>query len=420
MWLLKLVHGSIKDRDQLSLSIEKIAKLEIGLRRATEAIMLAVMAGCGAFLFALMSAKDLDENLIFTVGLIGCAAGLSCFVSAIITVVVKEQNRKNSQSQLDAATEEEPVDGCSWGYVAVSFCVTTCYTVLMVIYVIVVGDWPTIVGRMILPMVMTCMVVAVVLRPKDEGAGIKILHLQFFLFAFGSEGAAAVGDFQRRKAAGGWFGLLRLVIFWPTTYILLFKLRRKAARLPPPALSNFLCNTILLQSLGRAMVPMIFFTFEALSCVASNGFETDQCDNTSYAALCLSVFLVIITIVSIASKAVSREVRGEGLTYENLAILRLKKRQKIQGSLVLITVMASMYLFSVLGVKGDPNESVFVTGGSGAITLGLAVLIEMFTLVKRSGTEEPTGTSSGLGDFKSEKRLSLGKIEDDMTIAGLV
>ena len=119
------------------------------------------------------------------------------------------------------------------------------------------------------------------------------------------------------------------------------------------------------------MAPMIFFSFETVSCYQSSGYGNDQCVNTSNAALWLSTYLNILTAVSIASKAVSREERGEGLTYENLAILRLKKRQKIQGTLGIFTALASMYLFSVLKVDGEPNESIYWIGAVGAVALGL-------------------------------------------------
>eukprot|EP00518_Triparma_eleuthera_P002738 CAMPEP_0182458868 /NCGR_PEP_ID=MMETSP1319-20130603/4109_1 /TAXON_ID=172717 /ORGANISM="Bolidomonas pacifica, Strain RCC208" /LENGTH=67 /DNA_ID=CAMNT_0024657641 /DNA_START=1 /DNA_END=201 /DNA_ORIENTATION=+ len=65
----------------------------------------------------------------------------------------------------------------------------------------------------------------------------------------------------------GWFSLARIP-FWFTAYWLGLKLRRKAAQLPPAELSNFLCHTVLLGGVS-AMAPMIFFMFEAVSCMAS-------------------------------------------------------------------------------------------------------------------------------------------------------
>ena len=47
------------------------------------------------------------------------------------------------------------------------------------------------------------------------------------------------------------------------------------------------------------------------------------------AAMLLSMYLVIITMVAIASRTVPQEERREGMTYSNLAILRLKKKEKV-------------------------------------------------------------------------------------------
>ena len=90
---------------------------------------------------------------------------------------------------------------------------------------------------------------------------------------------------------------------------------------------------------------------------------------------------IYATIASIASKAVSREERAaELLTHVNLAILRLKWRQNIGRALGFITALASIYLFSVLGVNGMPNENVYVNGLVGLAIQMIAVLIEFFVL----------------------------------------
>ena len=192
----------------------------------------------------------------------------------------------------------------------------------------------------------TCMVMAIFLRPKDEGAWIKIVHLQFFIFVIIREIAASVGSFCQGFKGSALFALLRVPI-WYVAYALGLKVRKKASQLPPVKLSNFLCNTVL-QGGVKAMAPMIFFNFEIVSCYTSTMFDDGKCNNTSRAALALSLYLCIIPITAIRSKALSREERGEGLTYERLTILRLKPREKIQGTFRLFKALALMYLFSVL------------------------------------------------------------------------
>ena len=104
-WVWKLVHGSIKSewRRELSISMERIALMKISWRQAAEGVLLAVMAGCGAFLFALMSAHEPGEDLVTALGLMGFVAGAACIVSEIYTVtytVTKELRRwRGGQSQ---------------------------------------------------------------------------------------------------------------------------------------------------------------------------------------------------------------------------------------------------------------------------------------------------------------------------------
>ena len=150
---------------------------------------------------------------------------------------------------------------------------------------------------------------------------------------------------------------------------------------------------------------------------------------TSTAALWLSAYLVVITTISIVRKAVTKEVRGEGLTHSNLAILKLEKREKVQGALGLVTTLASMYLFSVLGVRGYPNFTTYVVGAVGMATISVAALIEMFTLtygesfgeeLPTVSTEAPRRDLSGASDFRSDRRLSLGKVANDMAVASFV
>ena len=216
--------------------------------------------------------------------------------------------------------------------------------------------------------------------------------------------------------------------FYCVAYMLGLKLRKKAAQLPSRELSNFLCNTVLLGGIS-AVAPIIFFAFEVMSCFASFNFNFSQggnCDNTLWAALWLSIYLVIMTGASIASKTVSWELRGEGLTYKSLAILRLKWRQKFQGALGVIVALASMYLFSVLGVQGKPNDvDIPFIGIAGGAAIFIAALIEMFTIAfgESVGGKEQTVASLVQGPRRissGEGSLSLDRAGDDMIISDIV
>ena len=159
---------------------------------------------------------------------------------------------------------------------------------------------------------------------------------------------------------------------------------------------------------------------------SGEGLEDEQCENTTYAAMWLSIYLVIITMVAIASRTVPQEERGEGMTYSNLAILRLKIKEKVQGALGVITALVAMYLFSVLGVEGAPNGSLKWMAGAGGLTLLVAAFIELASIAfGRSGStgDGQAGSSGSLvqpSNIGAEQRLSLSNIEENMTVAGLV
>ena len=116
----------------------------------------------------------------------------------------------------------------------------------------------------------------------------------------------------------------------------------------------------------------------------------------------VAAYLGIIAAVSLASRTAPQEERGEGMTYSNLTILRLKKKEKVQGALGVITALVSMYLFSVLGVEGAPTETIGWVGSAGAATLVVAVLIEFASIAfgrsVSTGDGQTGSTSGSLGE----------------------
>ena len=146
-----------------------------------------------------------------------------------------------------------------------------------------------------------------------------ILPSQFVIFAIGSEVAAAVGHFRLGKNPLGWVALMRIPL-WALAYSLGLQLRKKAARLTPVELSNFLCYTVLMGGVG-AIAPISFFLFETVSCIASDGLGSELCENTNTAATLLSSYVATLTAIAIAKRTVPRQRLGEG------EIVRVAKRQ---------------------------------------------------------------------------------------------
>ena len=119
------------------------------------------------------------------------------------------------------------------------------------------------------------------------------------------------------------------------------------------------------------------------------------------------------------------------MTCSNLAILRLKMKERVQGALGVVTALVSMYLFSVLGVEGAPDESIRLLGLAGGVTLLLAGLIEFASLASLacganiSTGDGRAGSSSGSVGRPSnvsaeEDQLSLRDVAENMTIIDIV
>ena len=90
------------------------------------------------------------------------------------------------------------------------------------------------------------------------------------------------------------------------------------------------------------------------------------------------------------------------MTYSNLTILRLKKREKVQGALGVVTALVSMYLFSVLGVEGKPTSGVI--GGQFGLDFlaeeesGIACFVAHFDVIPQGQLED--GIAGRLSQFR--------------------
>ena len=97
-------------------------------------------------------------------------------------------------------------------------------------------------------------------------------------------------------------------------------------------------------------------------------------------------------------------------------------KEKVQGALGVVIALVSMYLFSVLEVEGDPDWTIVWVGLAGVMTLGVAGLIELASIAfgRSFSTAGSSGSINEAINYRSERRLSSGKIADDMVIVGLV
>ncbi|GMH62352.1 hypothetical protein TrST_g13759 [Triparma strigata] len=325
----------------------------------------------------------------------------------------------------ERATEiEEPIEECSWVYVCVSFLFTSTFSGLYISYGVTLEDKYWLWAGLIQPIVALSFVMALFSYPKRTDASyISFLYFHFFTFAVASEIGVVVGNFRLGLIFGGLFALFRLPL-WSLAFWLGLKLRASAAKLPPQELSDFLCQTVLLKGTA-AMGTMLFFSFEAVACfISQKSFDNGQCENTSLAATSLSISLAILTTLSIVNKSVPKSVHREmAFELSSIASLKgLKWWQQIQGGLMTITAIVSLYLLSILGVEGDENFMVFAIGAMGGISIGFAFLINATMLVRTRKKHQRNSTSSTElpPHLRSAQGFSARDIEENSIALALV
>lgn len=296
LWVAQLVQGSARSewhRD-LNLSIEKIARLrDVSLQRISQGFLMFVACVCGIFLFSIMSAKEMNTETIVVVGIIGAAASAGVLVSEIITSLQTQKRMlklSDSGQIAERSTEkEEPVEQCSWFFAGVSFLVTSMPAVLGICSALTldVKSYRSFVLmlKVILPIVQCSFAMAMFMKPKREDGDYKwFVYFSFFMFAVVTEGAFSVGLFKLGSIKFGVAGILRISMWYAIFWVEL-KFRESAAKLPPQELSNFLCQSVLVK-LTAAIGPLVFFSFETVSCFISQGsLDNEECENTSNASL---------------------------------------------------------------------------------------------------------------------------------------
>ena len=78
---------------------------------------------------------------------------------------------------------------------------------------------------------------------------------------------------------------------------------------------------------------------------------------------------------------------------------------------------SSLYLLSALGVEGEPNDMVYVVGGTGCASAVIAILFGSFAL---SRTHDEHRQSDIAPYQKSTRKLSFGEANDAAIFGGLI
>ena len=79
-----------------------------------------------------------------------------------------------------------------------------------------------------------------------------------------------------------------------------------------------------------------------------------------------------------------------------------------------------MSLFSNLGVRGEMNQQINIVGGIGAVGIGVASLIELYLLATPINSELSNNGLDAMSGIRSSRTLTIGTLEDEMVMAGMV
>ena len=305
----------------------------------------------------------------------------------------------------------------------VSFLFTSIYSGLNIYYGVTMEDKFESMADVISPIAALSFVMAVMYKPRRRDAGYKrFLYFHFFPSAIVSEIGGAVGNFRTGQPFKGWFALFRILLYCLAFWLGL-KLRESAAKLPPQELSDFLCQSVLVKGTS-AMGTMLFFSSETVSCfISQDSLDNGQCINTSLAAVFLSGYLTIFTTLSIFSKTVPKSIqRDTAWELSSIASLKgLKWWQQIQGGLMTVTAIVSLYLLSVLGVEGDKSILVSVVEAIGQLSILVAVCINATMLIRTRNEHQRNSASTDLPPTqRSARGFSASDIEENAIALTLV
>ena len=162
------------------------------------------------------------------------------------------------------------------------------------------------------------------------------------------------------------------------------------------------------------MGPMIFFSFETMSCFIDNSIEDDQCQDTSSASGYLSFYLCVFFFLSLTAKMVSKDIqRAMAWNFHDIATMNLELWQKAEGLLFLITALSSMYLLSVIGVEKDPDALTKTVGSFGLLTVMSGTCIHVVKVNRANQQSELVGHSEETGRATA---ISLSSMQDQLVM----
>ncbi|GMH75834.1 hypothetical protein TrLO_g15657 [Triparma laevis f. longispina] len=457
------IQGSVRRewRKDVTWSIEKVATVKnLGPLTALELCLILVAAVSSIYLLSTLYGEKngkvaSDFETIYNISIAGVLA--LCVIGIIeIYSSVKAQKRivraKTSQtlnkSQVEEKEEEEEeeeegtvgegakveiVEEVNGVYVFFSFVLTTTTGALSVCRGILYDMLFFRIMTLIAPIATLSLFLAFFCKPKRTDAA----YMQFLRFHCASAcllhelGVIIYQTKPHQRLLSRIFFLcfsISGILCAYQFFTVLQKLRDFAARLPPKELSKFLCNRVLVKGVF-AMGPLLFFSFETISCYLrqDKGFQA-ECNATSDISLFLSLLLVFLTMYSVMYHTLPKDTQQViSWDYRSVATLKLVRWQQLQSLFLSYSAVVAMYLLGYMGVEGDdigsidfgygPFNLIYASGVTGLISLWFAMFIGMRHAFKISREDRRRAHSERYSVRGSSGGVSTGDIKDSMALA---
>lgn len=209
------------------------------------------------------------------------------------------------------------VDSLHWNFVLICFLFNVANSIIFLLFAMSEYDnYQDELAQFLTPFNGLLYVLSIFMKPKKSTVHYKRFHrLHFFAFIVVSEVSLAIGEVKHDNWGSAAFCIARIVLLWFPLYTELLRLRKVISRLQSFELSRFL-TLVVLKGGCYALVPVLFFMFETLSCIMNENKhwfkdQTAGCKSSNFATVFLSANVVIYMIAYIALSGVGNAVLYE-------------------------------------------------------------------------------------------------------------
>jgi len=396
IWFLRiLLYVNIKTAkgSAFSYSWYHFAKFKMKAKQILIFLLFFIFVTCFLFMLASLSSENPDGKIIVMITIIGTGCIVVVAVMEVFIAIKharkmrkkekEAQMRANRQDSSDSSSDSEDediergratsamslrdtylVDSLHWNFVLICFIFNVANSIVFLLFAVSEYDtYQDELAQFLTPFNGLLYVLSIFMKPKKSTVHYKRFHrLHFFAFIVVSEVSLAIGEVKHDEWGKAAFCIARIVLLWFPLYTELLRLRKVISRLQSFELSRFL-TLVVLKGGCYALVPVLFFMFETLSCIMNENThwfkdQTAGCKSSNFATVFLSANVVIYMIAYIALSGVGNAVLYElgHVRQGSMFSMDMKKRQKVQLVLGWISLCSNPALIGALGVPSKKQD----------------------------------------------------------------